>query len=149
MTDMFPAVLPDVSAPAAAASASGTDADTVSFEFDFQTGEFVFENGAPKKITGAARVRVWIEKLLRTQLGRYAVYDGTGYGMEYLTWFFGARDRDYIRAELTREVREKISAHPDVTEVKDISVTFTQNGAAVTFACGTKFGSVQGGIALE
>ena len=57
-------------------------ADYVTTEpaFDFERGDFVIINGRPKMVVGMDRLRSWIGKVLRTQKGRYKIYNGTSYG---------------------------------------------------------------------
>lgn len=45
-----------------------------SYKFDFTDNEFVFVNGDCKRISGIDALKQWIEKILRTQLGVYAMY---------------------------------------------------------------------------
>ena len=54
-------------------------ADYVTTEpaFDFERGDFVIINGRPKMVVGMDRLRSWISKVLRTQKGRYKIYNGT------------------------------------------------------------------------
>ena len=57
-------------------------ADYVTTEpaFDFERGDFVIINGRPKMVVGMDRLRSWIGKVLRTQKGRYKIYNGTSSG---------------------------------------------------------------------
>ena len=48
--------------------------------FDFEKGEFAAVNGHVKTAVGAEGIKVWIEKILHTELNLYEIYKGTGYG---------------------------------------------------------------------
>ena len=50
------------------------------FQFDFKAGEFVMKNGVPIEVNGQEALKLWIEKCLRTQLGRYKIYENKIYG---------------------------------------------------------------------
>ena len=50
------------------------------FLYDFKTCDFVMEDGDPVTASGVDALKVWIEKILRTQLNRYEIYTDTGYG---------------------------------------------------------------------
>lgn len=55
--------------------------------FDFQKGDFIIINGRPKMTVGRERIKNWVQKILNTQKGRYKIYNGTGYGINYRRYF--------------------------------------------------------------
>ena len=57
-------------------SSSGTK----SYLFDFDRGDFVVRDGKLIECDGIDAIKVWIEKILRTEKGRYPIYDNTEYG---------------------------------------------------------------------
>lgn len=118
-------------------------AGTTAFYFDFSQGDFVFSAGAVRKVTDLTRTENKIEKLLRTALNRYAVYDGTSYGMNYHNWLWQMRDREFIRLELTRETREKLSELDEVTAVGEITCDFAGRTLTVYVELSTIYGEVK------
>lgn len=52
----------------------------LNFLFDFNKNEFVTRDGELIELTGDASVAFWIEKTIRTEYERAAVYQNTGYG---------------------------------------------------------------------
>ena len=55
---------------------------TRSYLFDFNKGDFVVRDGKLVECDGMDALKVWIEKILKTEKGRYRIYDGTGYGCQ-------------------------------------------------------------------
>lgn len=50
---------------------------TKSYLFDFTTGDFALRDGKLIECDGIESIKVWIEKILRTEKGRYPIYDNT------------------------------------------------------------------------
>lgn len=125
--------------------------NTKTLVFDFAVGEFVMEDRRPKTVSGIERIKSQIEKQLRTEVDAFAVYDiGEGtYGVEFPQWFYGSRDREYIRAELSREIREKMLEHPEITDVRDLTVTVTRHACTVAYTVQTIYGETEGSFDVQ
>ena len=111
--------------------------DTVTPSFDFKTGEFVFNSGKSVLVKGKDRLRLYVHKLLLTEIEKYAIYDGTAYGMEFYQWFFGIRDREFIKAQLSREIREKLLDNEEISEINNISFEFVRHECKMSFSVKT------------
>ncbi len=125
--------------------------DTKTCVFDFAAGDFVLEDRRPKMVSGIERIKAWIEKLVRTEADAFAVYNlGEGtYGVEFLQWFYGSRDREYIRAELSREIREKMLESPEITDVRDLTVTVDRHACTVAYSVQTIYGETEGSFNVQ
>ena len=53
---------------------------TKSYLFDFDSGDFVVRDGKLVECDGIDAIKVWIEKILHTEKGRYTIYTDTEYG---------------------------------------------------------------------
>ena len=53
---------------------------TKSYLFDFDSGDFVVRDGKLIECDGIDSIKVWIEKILRTEKVRYNIYNNTEYG---------------------------------------------------------------------
>lgn len=124
------------------------ESDTTSFEFDFDKGEFVSRRGEVKKINGQDRIRIWIHKLILTELDRYRIYEGTTYGMGFYKWFFGARDRDYIAAELEAEVRAKMAKNAEILNVTNVEIIFGRHSCEMKYTAATVYGEITEGVTI-
>lgn len=120
---MFPktdTVLTRVEAPA--------QTGTKSYLFDFNKGDFVIRDGKLVECDGMDALRVWIEKILKTEKGRYRIYDGTGYGCQLEDLIIGnTYTLEFTEAELKREVEEAILKNPLVISVSNFTLTKTAN----------------------
>lgn len=123
-------------------------ADTISFEFDFNKGEFMSRRGEVVKISGQNRLRIWIHKLILTELDRYRIYEGTTYGMGFYKWFFGARDRDYIAAELEAEIRAKMAKNSEINFVANVEITFGRHDCEMKYTANTVYGEITEGVTI-
>lgn len=99
---------------------------TKSYVFDFKKGDFVVRDGKLAECDGMDALKVWIEKILKTEKGRYRIYDGTGYGCQLEDLIIGnTYTVEFTEAELKREVEEAILKNPLVTAVSGFTLTKT------------------------
>jgi len=113
-----------------------------SFKFDFATGDFALTDGKVQVITEQELIKNKIEKLLRTEYGKYPIY--TDYGMPFHNWMQGIKDREFVRLSLTRELTERIPELVDgVQQIYDVDFNFTRNGVTVTFTVVTDYSEAE------
>jgi len=124
---MFPNTqdLSDYAAAESAAAGTGK-----SFLFDFQTGDFVIQNG---KLVETNDISVWIEKILRTEKDRYEIYSGTEYGVHLEDLIVGTNyDQAFVQSELKREIEETLLLHPDITGISNFTAEKTETGIIIS-----------------
>jgi len=103
------------------ADASG---GTKTYLFDFDKGDFVVLDGKLIECDGIEAIRVWIEKIIRTEKGRYQIYDGTEYGCHLEDLIIGNNYTvEFIEAELKREIEEALLQNPQITNVSSFNLT--------------------------
>jgi hypothetical protein len=84
----------------------------VTYLYDFKNKEFVVEDG---KLIKTDDIRVWIEKILRTQKERFKIYINTGYGTEIEDLIIGHQyPVSFLNSELRREVEESLLTNPRI-----------------------------------
>lgn len=106
-----------------------------SFVFDYASGQHVMADGKPKETTQLEAIKQWLELLVRTKLGKYRVYQDTGFGT---TWenYIGFRQlpKGYIESELEREIQESCDEYcPAIERVSDFSAERLKDGLEVSF----------------
>jgi len=124
---MFPNTqdLSDSAAAESAAAATGK-----SFLFDFQTGDFVIQNG---KLVETKDISVWIEKILRTEKDRYEIYTDTNYGVHLEDLIVGTNyDQAFVQSELKREIEEALLSHPDIAGISNFTAEKTETGIIIS-----------------
>lgn len=141
----MPSILPQLTEQSISRTTSN---GTIAFYFDFKLGDFAFDAGVARKVTDLERTKNKIEKLLRTAIDRYIIYDKTDYGMNYHNWIWQIRDQDFIELELTRETREKLTELDEVTAVGEITCVFAGHSLTVHIALSTIYGNIKEEIVI-
>ena len=112
---------------------SDTSSVTKSYLFDFTTGDFVVRDGKLIECDGIESIKVWIEKILRTEKGRYQIYDNTEYGCHLEDLIIGnSYTAEFIEAELKREIEDALKQNPRITSVTNFNITRNTNAITVT-----------------
>jgi hypothetical protein len=83
-----------------------------SLQFDFQTGEFAIIDGRPVAVSGIDALKVWIEKIIKTEKFNFNIYAREGqdeYGVSIRDLITGrSLDKDFLNAELKRELDQAL-----------------------------------------
>lgn len=110
-------------------SSSGTK----SYLFDFTTGDFIVRDGKLIECDGIEPIKVWIEKILRTEKGRCPIYDNTEYGCHLEDLIIGnSYTAEFIEAELKREIEDALKQNSQITSVTNFKITRNKNAITVT-----------------
>lgn len=97
---------------------------TKSYLFDFDTGDFIVRDGKLIECDGIEAVKVWIEKILRTEKGRFKIYNGTEYGAKLEDLIIGnSYSVAFIESELKREIEDALLQNPQISSVSNIQIT--------------------------
>ena len=112
---------------------NNTSSGTKSYLFDFVNGDFVVRDGKLIECDGIDAIKVWIEKILRTEKGRYPIYDNTEYGCHLEDLVIGnSYTAEFIEAELKREIEDALKQNPRITSVTNFNITRNTNAITVT-----------------
>lgn len=111
------------------------------FLYDFKACDFVMENGDPVTVSGIDALKVWITKMLHTQLNRYDIYAGTSYGANIEDLVIGkGYSAAFIQSELKREIETALLQNTDIEYVSDFTLTKEQDKLDISFTIGTVYG---------
>lgn len=100
----------------------------ISFVFDFETGDFVVEDGKIKQCTGDEAIEIWVQKICRTEKNRYRVYDDTVYGVIIEDLTIGTRyTMDFVESELRRELEEALLQNEQIIGLASFECEYTGN----------------------
>ena len=106
---------------------------TKSYLFDFEKGDFAVRDGKLVECDGIDAIKVWIEKILRTEKNRYKIYDGTDYGCQIEDLIIGnSYTAEFIEAELKREIEDALKQNPQIKSVTNFKITRNTNAITVT-----------------
>ena len=126
---MFPKTNDSTVAKNETVSSNGTK----TYLFDFDKGDFVVRDGKLVECDGVEAIRVWIEKIIRTEKSRYPIYDGTEYGCHLEDLIIGNNYTvEFIEAELKREIEEALLQNPQISNVSGFQLVRDANSITVT-----------------
>ena len=125
---MFPNSM-DIMIPNENKASNGTKA----YLFDFDSGDFVVRDGKLVKCDGIDAIKVWIEKILRTEKARYSIYAETEYGCHLEDLIIGnSYTVEFIEAELKREMEDALKQNPEIKSVTNFQITRNKHSITVT-----------------
>ena len=107
--------------------------------FDFEAGDFVYENGAPKVVEDIEALKVWIEKALRTARYRWPIYT-FNYGSELEDIIGLDIPRAVLESEVQRVIREALIYDDRIDEVQDFVIERGGDWLKVAFTVVTVLG---------
>lgn len=89
-----------------------------SFLFDFVKGDFILKDGKMIELYGADSLKMWIEKILRTERFRFRIYENVEYGVTLESLIGSNFPRAFIEAEIEREVTESLLMSPYIARLE-------------------------------
>ena len=114
-----------------------------SFLFDFKKGDFVLKDGKLVVLEGIEALKMWIVKVIRTEKFRFRIYENTGfeddeqYGVMLEDLIGSNFDREFIEAEIEREVTEVLLLHEYIISVDEWQFERNSKKMTVSFAVTT------------
>lgn len=97
-----------------------------SYLYDFKRGEFAIRNGKQVEVFGKDALKVWIEKVLRTEYGRFCIYKNEEYGVVLEDLIGSNHPQSFVESEIKREVTLALLRHQDIIAIEQWS--FTRDG---------------------
>ena len=106
---------------------------TKSYLFDFASGDFVVRDGKLVECDSIDAIKVWIEKILRTEKGRYTIYADTEYGCHLEDLIIGnSYTVEFIEAELKREIEDALKQNSQIKSVTNFQIIRSKHSITVT-----------------
>lgn len=113
------------------------------YNFDFKQGEFVMSGDAVAVLTGIDALRLWIDKTIRTQFGRYSIYNDKNYGANIEDLIIGkSYGFDFVESELKREIETALLRHEDILGMDNFSIVKRGTVLEVSFTLKTVYGNI-------
>lgn len=114
---------------------------------DFETGEFIIENGDIKIVTKVEAILVWVYKALHTDRFKYRAYS-EDYGNDLKTNLGYVYDVEIRKQLITSEIAECLLVNPYITNVYDFEITTKKAGidVDVKFTIDTIYGTAKTGV---
>ena len=110
--------------------------------WDFEHNIPIYKNGSPKWITGKEAVLVWAWKALHVQKYIYPIYSWN-YGCQLESLIGQTVSEELKQSEAMRYVRQTLTENPYITDVKEVSVSFTNDVLSISCILNTRYGEVK------
>lgn len=116
-----------------------------SFLFDFNVGEFITDNkGNLVETIGIESLKVWIKKILNTDINSFDIYKNTDYGAENLLNLVTSDfPMPFKKAEIERIVTTALLSNSDIKSVQNFEFERNKRLLIVRFDCTTIYGTVE------
>ncbi|NDO20357.1 DUF2634 domain-containing protein [Lachnospiraceae bacterium MD329] len=109
--------------------------------FDWEKGDFVIINGVPRLAVGKERIRNYTQKVLRTQLDRYKLYRGTGFGISTDKIIGKSVAQDYKQSEIRRNITEELLKDDSIISIENFSMKQEGTHLNISFTEITEYGA--------
>lgn len=114
-----------------------------SFLFDFNKGDFVTVDGRLISVSGVEALKIWINKVFKTEKYKFKIYD-TGseeqYGITLLDFITKGYPQAFVEIELKREITEALLEHPEIISVESFVFTRSKRQLECSFTVNTIYG---------
>lgn len=117
-----------------------------SFLFDFNKGDFVLKDGKLQVVEDMEALKVWIEKILKTEKFKFKIYktgETNEYGITLLDLINSGYPKPFIQAEIQREVTEALLTNEEIISVENFNFTREKRTLVVSFQVNTAYGTIE------
>ena len=111
--------------------------------FDWEAGAYVMDSGSPAEVTEAGAVKAWINYVVRTRVGRYAIHPAD-FGCSALELIGRKIPKGYALSELRRELLTSAGYCRGIREISELVYDGETVRCTVTLADGNEISEVIG-----
>lgn len=97
------------------------------FDFDWDAEACVMDYGTPVEVSGVEAVKAWLQLVLRTSQGRYAIYPAD-FGASLYNVMGRKLPRGAVLSELQRQLQESAAYCPTIQDIGQV----VWDGSAIT-----------------
>ena len=105
--------------------------------FNFEKNDFELDNFKIPTLSDEKneKIKQWIKKQFRTYRNRFKIYIGDKnlFGMTYEKYIGQSPYLDLALSEIDREIREILSRHEDILEIREVKVEFENDDLNISF----------------
>lgn len=105
----------------------------IDFLYDFRINDFILKDGKFIELTGDAAVVFWIEKCLRTEFEKSAVYKYTGFGTKLETYRGKVFPRQVASSLLETSIREALLKHERINAIENFEFNQVNEEVTISF----------------
>lgn len=118
-----------------------------SFLYDFTQGDFILKDGKLVEVEDIEALKVWVEKVLRTEKFRFKVYereDKQEYGVTIEDLIGSTLPKAFVESELKREISDALKKNPRIASISNLSTERDGSWLKITFQINLADGQVIG-----
>lgn len=120
-----------------------------SFSFDFSLGDFPVVDGKLVEINNLDALKIWIDKVIKTNKFKFEIYDNTGYGMTDLKELITSNyPLPFIQSEIEREIKETLLKNKNIKSIQNFKFERNKRLLTVSFDCYTIYGQVRNEVII-
>lgn len=146
---IFPAINPALEAQLNKANQINTQTSKTmgkSFLFDFSKGDFAIKDGKVIETTNIEALKVWIEKVIRTEKFKFKIYKKENvrleYGITIMDLVVGKKYPEaYVQEEIKREIAEALLKNNLIKSVSDWSLIKDKRTLNISFTVKSTLGT--------
>ena len=127
---MFPELEDDIATIIESEESEKTAFNGKSFLFDFNKGDFIYRNGNLVEVSGIEALKIWIEKIIRTERFKFNIYEDVSYGVTIQDLIGSSLPEGFVESELKRELSESILTNPFIDDL--LNWEFISEGSTLT-----------------
>jgi len=138
---MFPDYEPTINIDS---TTTETTSNGKSFYFDFTTGDFVIKDGRVQLTEGIEALKVWIQKVLKTEKFKFKIYETSKtdeYGTTLLELVNSRHPQMFIQAEIQREITDALVKNVEISSVDNFSFSREKRILVVGFNVNSIYGT--------
>ena len=113
----------------------------MTLKYDFSERKFPTSLGRPCEISGLEEIMQRIDKFVRTPKQHSEIYSRSEYGLDFYNQLKYTRNVDVLRANLKKELNEKIVDGIEILAVNDINLTILAHKGNISFTVKTIYGT--------
>ena len=117
-----------------------------SFLFDFEKGDFATIDGRLITVDKLDALKVWIEKILKTEKFKFKVYENgeqDQYGATLLEFVNSGYPIGFMQSEIEREVRNALAKNNEIIGLHSFSFLKDKRTFVCEFVANTVYGEVE------
>lgn len=122
-----------------------------SFLFDFNRGDFVLKDGKLVEIEGIEALKVWVEKILKTEKFKFKIYENSEIN-EYGVTLLELINKDYpiyfVESEIQREVTEALLKNAEINSVSNFTFSKEGRGLNISFEVSSIYGTTRNEVII-
>lgn len=104
------------------------------FLYDFEKGDFVIKDGRLIEVEGKEAIKIWIEKVFRTERFKYEIYKENEYGTTIKKLIQGRKlPQFFLQSELKRQIEESIQKHEEIDRIEEFRTEHNLTTLLISF----------------